>query len=97
MSVKYTKQFLTRLEDLFAETQYTLRYEKGSFKSGYCLLKEHHVAVVNKFFPLEGKINSLVDILTEVEIDTARLSEKNLKLYQDILKTRQGVEHTADS
>ena len=34
MEVKYTKHFLHKLEDLFSETDYQLRYEKGSFNSG---------------------------------------------------------------
>ena len=40
MVVKYTKNFLDKLENLFAASSYHLRYEKGNFKSGYCLLKE---------------------------------------------------------
>ena len=45
MLVKYTKHFQNKLEDLFAESDYILRYEKGNFKSGYCVIKEkknHH-------------------------------------------------------
>jgi hypothetical protein len=85
--VKYTKNFLDKLEDLFAETDYILRYEKGSFKSGYCLLKENKVAIINQYYPLEGKINSLIDILREVEIDVQKLSEKNRKLYFELQQT----------
>jgi hypothetical protein len=85
--VKYTKNFLDKLEDLFAETDYILRYEKGSFKSGYCLLKDNKVAIINQYYPLEGKINSLIDILREVEIDVQELSEKNRKLYFELQQT----------
>lgn len=85
MDIKYTPHFLGKLEALFAETDYTLRYEKGSFKSGYCVLKAHKVAVINKFYSLEGRINSLVEMLREIEVDPNQLSEKNKKLYLSLM------------
>lgn len=83
--IKYTNQFLTKLEDLIAESDYILRYEKGNFKSGYCLLKEQKIMIVNKFFTTEGKINALLDILKNLELDTSRFTEKSLKLYEELL------------
>ena len=84
--IKYTTQFLTKLEDMIAESDYVLRYEKGNFKSGYCLLKEQKIMIVNKFFTTEGKINALLDILKGIELDTARFTEKSLKLYEELSK-----------
>lgn len=84
MAVKYTKHFLNKLEDLFSETDYILRYEKGKFQSGYCILKDTRIAIINKYFPLDGKINSLVEILRTIEVDTSGLSEKNKKLYDEL-------------
>jgi hypothetical protein len=81
MTIKYTKQFLHKLEDLMAETEFALRYERGNFKSGYCILNAKKVAIVNKYFSYEGKINCLVDIIKEIEIDTERLSDRNQSLY----------------
>ncbi len=86
-NIKYTKHFLNKLEDIFAESDYVLRYEKGNFKSGYCLLKDTRIAIVNKFFPLEGKINSLIDIIRQIEIPAEELSEKNRKLYLQLQNT----------
>lgn len=84
MEVKYTQHFLHKLEDLFAESDYVLRYEKGNFNSGYCLLRETKIAIINKYFPLEGKINSLVEIIRQVEMSETRFSDKNSKLYKEI-------------
>ncbi len=84
MQIKYTRPFLTKLEDIFAESEYMLRYEKGTFKSGFCILKETKVAVVNKYFPLEGKINCLVEILRSLEIPKETLRPDSYKLYQAI-------------
>lgn len=83
--IKYTSQFLLKLEDLIAQSDYILRYEKGNFKSGYCLLKEQKIMILNKFFTTEGKINALLDILKNLELDTSRFNEKSLKFYEELL------------
>ncbi len=82
--IKYTNQFLSKLEDLIAESDYNLRYEKGNFKSGFCVLKDQKIIIVNKFYPLEGKINALFDILRTVTFDTSRFTEKSQKLYEEL-------------
>lgn len=84
MSIKYTKHFLNKLEDIMSETDYILRYEKGNFQSGYCILNDSKIAIVNKFFALEGKVNSLVEIIKSIKIDSSKLSENNRKLYLEI-------------
>jgi len=87
MAVRYTKQFLGKLEDIFAESDYVLRYEKGNFKSGYCVLKDTKIAIVNKYYTVEGKVSCLIDILKSVPIDQSRLNEKNQKLLLELLQT----------
>ena len=82
--IKYTNQFLTKLEDMIAESDYTLRYEKGNFKSGYCVLKDQKIIIVNKFYTTEGKINALLEILKSVALDGARFTEKSQKLYEEL-------------
>jgi len=69
MSIKYTKNFLDKLENIFASSEYHLRYEKGNFKSGYCILKETKIVIINKYFTLEGKINALLDILKTLDFN----------------------------
>jgi hypothetical protein len=81
--IKYTNQFLLKLEDLISESDYILRYEKGNFKAGYCLLREQKIMIINKFFTTEGKINALLEILRTVTLDTSKFSEKNQKLYAE--------------
>jgi hypothetical protein len=82
--VKYTNQFLIKLEELIGESDYMLRYEKGNFKSGYCLLREQKIMIINKFFTTEGKINALLDILKIIALDTSRFSEKTRKLHDEL-------------
>lgn len=82
--IKYTTQFQLKLEEMIAESDYTLRYEKGNFKSGYCVLKDQKIMIVNKFYTTEGKINALLEILKGVALDTSKFSEKSLKLYEEL-------------
>jgi len=76
MAIKYTKHFLDKMENLFSASDYILRYEKGNFKSGYCVLNETKIVIVNKYFPLEGKINALIDIINELNFDPKDFKEK---------------------
>lgn len=87
MQIKYTKHFLNKLEDLFAESTYMLRYEKGNFKSGYCILMDTNIAIVNKYYTTEGKINCLLDILKSIDIEVKNLSEKNKNFYLELSQT----------
>ncbi|MDX1629465.1 MAG: hypothetical protein R3345_12240, partial [Fulvivirga sp.] len=77
MTIKYTKHFLNKLEDLISETEYHLRYERGNFTSGWCILKDTKIIIVNKYFSLDGKINALLDIIKSVEIKKDQFGDKN--------------------
>jgi len=81
MSFKYTPNTLKKLEELFEEARYIIRYEKGHFNSGFCVLEEKRVVVINKFFNNEGRINALVEILSTIKIDENDLSGEMLKWY----------------
>ena len=89
--IKYTIPYLTKLEDMIAESDYTLRYEKGNFKSGYCVLKDQKIIIINKFYTTEGKINALMEILKGITLDRAKFTEKSLKLYEEIIQQFQAV------
>ena len=89
--IKYTIPFLTKLEDMIAESDYTLRYEKGNFKSGYCFLKDQKIIIVNKFYTTEGKINALMEILKGIVLDGSRFTEKSQKLYEELIQQFQAA------
>lgn len=88
MLIKYTKNFLNKLEEIISDSDYMLRYEKGNFRPGYCLLRDKKVAIVNKYYPLEGKINALLELVNDIHPDIIRLSDKSKKLYLEITQTK---------
>jgi len=89
MSVKFTKSYLDKLESIFAASDFMLRYEKGNFKSGYCILKDNKIVIVNKYYTLEGKINVLVDIIKELHFNPKDFQDKKT---QDFVAELQQTE-----
>ncbi len=82
--MRVTKKQLQELEEEIKTLGYVLRYEKGNFNGGYCIVKHTKVVVVNKFFSLEGKIAVLSDInrqiKAEMEVQKAVSEENNTDL-----------------
>ena len=86
MSIKLTKQFQKKLELLLESQDYKIRFEKGNFKSGYCIIKKKKVAIINKYFTTEGKINALLDIINSINISEDKCLNDNLKTLNQIKK-----------
>ena len=83
--IKYSTYNLKRVEDIFTANQYVIRYERGNFKTGYCVLHDKKVIVVNKFYSTEGKITSLLEVMDEIKIDVNAL-DPSLKAFYNQLK-----------
>lgn len=83
--MKYTQHTLDKLEAIPEQAGYVLRYERGSFQSGYCILEERKVVVLNKFLQTEGRINTLMDLIPQLDIHTELLTEESKKIHADII------------
>lgn len=83
--MKYTQSTLDKLEAIPEQAGYVLRYERGTFQSGYCILEEKKVVVLNKFLQTEGRINTLLDLIPQLDINTELLEEEPKKLYLNIV------------
>jgi len=86
MDFKITKQFQNKLESILISQDYKVRFEKGNFKSGYCLINKNKIAIINKYFTIEGKINSLVEIINQIEIDYKNCDANQIKILKKIIK-----------
>lgn len=84
MSFKYTPTALKKIEQIYDEAKYLVRYEKGNFASGYCVLEHKKVVVVNKFLNVEGRINALIEILPSILVDPDIFSGESLKLLDQL-------------
>ena len=56
------------MEQFLIDNNYRIIYEKGQFKSGYCIVNNSNIIVVNKFFDIEGRINALQEIIPQLEL-----------------------------
>jgi hypothetical protein len=82
--MKYNQTTLDKLEQLVEESGYVLRYERGTFQSGYCILEQKKVVVLNKFLQTEGRINTLIDLIPQLEINHEILTEESKKLHDEV-------------
>jgi len=82
--MKYTQSTLDKLEKIVEEAGYVIRYERGTFQSGYCILEQKKVVVLNKFLQTEGRINTLIDLIPQLDIQSGTLSEESKKIRSEI-------------
>ncbi|MEO1261339.1 MAG: hypothetical protein AAFZ15_21220 [Bacteroidota bacterium] len=87
--ITFTKHSLQKLEKIFEEIGYVIRYERGNFNSGYCIVEDRNIVVINKFFDTEARINVLLDIIESVEFEAGILSEKSAAFYEKIIKHKE--------
>ena len=83
--MKYNQQTLNRLEKILEEADYVVRYERGSFQSGYCILEDKKVVVLNKFLNTEGRINTIIDLIPNINITYEFLTQDSQKMYDDVM------------
>jgi hypothetical protein len=87
-TITLTAHTLEKLELLLRAGGYRVRYEKGNFKTGACLLLNSKVVVINKFSNLESKIQSILELFLELELDPQLLDDKQIALLHQIKQTK---------
>jgi hypothetical protein len=83
--MKATQNNLDKIEKLIEEGGYIIRYERGNFQSGYCILQAKKVVVLNKFLQTEGRMNTLNDLLPLLNINIDVLTHESQKLYEEMM------------
>jgi hypothetical protein len=89
--MKYTQSVLDKLQSILNESEYVIRYERGNFQSGWCVLEAKKIVVLNKFLDTEGRINMLKELIPELNIDFDKLTHHSQKLYEEIMKEAELV------
>ena len=87
--MKYTQAILDRIEKVAEESGYVIRYERGNFQSGYCILQEKKVVVLNKFLQTEGRINTMIDLMPQLQIHYDSLTHESQKIYDEVMGMAQ--------
>jgi hypothetical protein len=84
--MKFTQSYLDKLQDILSQSGYAVRYERGTFQSGWCLLEQKQIVVLNKFLDVEGRTNTLLDLIPQLKIDFDKLTHQSQKLYEEVMK-----------
>ncbi|MDQ2753662.1 MAG: hypothetical protein M3R72_11635 [Bacteroidota bacterium] len=84
--MKPTQHNLDNLTAIVREAGYALRYERGTFQSGWCLLETKRVIVLNKFLDTEGRMNILLELIPQLPVDIDKLTHASQLLYTEIKK-----------
>jgi hypothetical protein len=94
MKIRYSQKILDELESFFKNLEYKIRYEKGNFQAGYCLLSGQKIIVINKYFTTEGKINAFIEILKKTEIIDLKIIENSSSTFQKIIEELKNTQET---
>jgi len=85
------KEFEEIIQDLKAlalQLGAEVRFEKGDFKGGYCLLKENKVIVINKMMNLQRKVMILSAALKELGVDQIYLNPRMREIIDEMAELK---------
>ncbi len=85
---KEFEEIIQDLKNLALQMGAEVRFEKGDFKGGYCLLKESKVIVVNKMANLQRKVMILSMALKELGIDKIYLTPKLREIIDEMAEVQ---------
>jgi len=81
------KKELARTEALLKAAGFTVRYERGHFRAGYCVVHERGVVVVNRFFDAAARRLKLRELIAGLGLTYESIPEEHHELFADILKS----------
>jgi len=87
--MKITKKLAQQVETAFEQLGYDVRYGKGNFKGGCCMLDEQQIIVLNRYYPFESRIQTLIDLLLGLPLENSSLDEGTSKLMAKLRQATQ--------
>ena len=89
--MKYNQLTLNKIEKILEESEYVVRYERGTFQSGYCILEDRKIVVLNKFLQTEGRVSILIDLIPQLTINTSQLTPETRRAYDEVIQRHDVV------
>lgn len=81
---------LTELEQVAKDLGYSIRYEKGDFSGGSCVLNQQKLILINKRVPIEAKLALLARAYAEFDLDSIFIKPV-VREYIEDEKARQKI------
>jgi len=85
---KEFEEIIQELKSLASQLGAEVRFEKGNFKGGYCILKDSKVIVINKFTNLQRKVMILSMALKELGVDEIYLTPRLREIIDEMAETK---------
>ncbi len=81
---KEFESILHDLKSLANQMGATVRFERGDFQGGYCILKESKVIVINKLASTQRKVMTLSAALNELGVDSVYLPPRLREIIEEM-------------
>lgn len=81
---KELESILTDLRQIASDLGAKVRFERGDFQGGYCIVKADKTIVINKLSSLQKKIIILTTALKELGINEIYLPPKLREIIEEI-------------
>ena len=80
---------LIDLKQIATEMGAKVRFERGDFKGGYCILKDDRTIVINKLSTFQRKVVILTNALKELGVNDVYLPPKLREIIDEIADVQQ--------
>ncbi|MGQ9642469.1 MAG: hypothetical protein ACUVT3_01275 [Ignavibacterium sp.] len=84
---KEFEQIIEELKQVAAQLGASVRFEKGDFKGGFCIVKENKIIVINKFANTQRKAAILATALKELGIDDIYINPRLREIIDEMTET----------
>lgn len=75
---------INELREIATRLGVNVRFEKGDFKGGYCLVMEKKIIIINKFATTQKKAAILATALKELGIDDIYINPKIREIIEEL-------------
>ncbi|GMU97001.1 hypothetical protein [Ignavibacterium sp.] len=84
---KEFEQIIDELKLIASQLGVSVRFEKGDFKGGFCIVKENKIIVINKFANTQRKAAILATALKELGIDDIYINPRLREIIDEMTET----------
>ncbi len=81
---KEFENILEDLKELATQMGARVRFERGDFKGGYCIIKRDKIIVINKLSNLQRKVLTLTSALKELGIEDIYLPPRLREIIEEM-------------
>ena len=81
---KEFENILQELKELANQMGAKVRFERGDFKGGYCIIRRDKIIVINKLSNLQRKVITLTSALKELGVEDIYLPPKLREIIDEL-------------